>query len=154
MATKLSHTYIDNLKAEKKLYRVLDTLANSFYVCVLPQKKSKDGKGTKTFQYRWRRRIIVNGKATRKETLIPLGRFGSVSLEDARLLSVKCHSFVKAGKDPHDALQQDVKVKKTITFEQLFNDWFYEKSGVTAKAFGLKEFTKNYYPIDSEDWQC
>ena len=151
MPVKLTHTFIDNLKAEKKLYRKLDTLGNSFYVCVLPQKKTQVGKGTKTFQFRWRKPKLVNNEIKYGDTFIPLGRFGSVSLEDARLLSVKCHSFVKAGKDPHDALRQDVKVKKTITFEQLFDDWFYEKSGVTAKDFGLKEFTKNDYPIDREN---
>ena len=75
MPVKLTHTFIDNLKAEKKLYRKLDTLGNSFYVCVLPQKKTQAGKGTKTFQFRWRKPKLVNNEIKYGDTFIPLGRF-------------------------------------------------------------------------------
>ena len=145
MATKLTPTGIDKLEPKKKQYRVLDTIANSFYVIVLPKKKNRGGKGTKTFQYRWRYWVVIDGENKRKETHIPLGRWGSVSLEEARAFAIRCDKFARAGKDPHDVFK-DGKSDTVKTFDEVYRRCFRKRTGFYPDDFLTKDknFKKKY----------
>jgi len=146
-STKLSATYIENLKAEQKLYRVQDTQAVSFFVCVMKIGKNSEKSlknGTKTFQFRWQRKAQAGLK--RVDTFVPLGRVGDIDLADARGLARKCHAFARVGNDPRLALQNEVKVISDGRLKEMFKEAFKVRTSFYPKDFNPETPNLELYP--------
>lgn len=137
-AIKFSAKGLENLKAESKTYKVRDTQAVSFFVCVMKiGKNSEKGlkNGTKTFQYRWRRKVEVAGKLKEKDTDIVLGRVGEIDLADARGLARECHALARVGNDPRLVLGDKVKVISDGRLGEMFREAFKVRTSFYPEDF-------------------
>jgi integrase len=87
----LTKRTIDALAPSEKVYLVYDTKASGFGVCVYPS-------GVKSFVLRYR--PGAGGRAAPKRTL-KLGRYGPMTVEQARQAALDALAHVRLGEDPH-----------------------------------------------------
>jgi len=146
-STKLSATYIENLKAKEKLYRVQDTQAVSFFVCVMKIGKNAEKSlknGTKTFQFRWQRKAQAGLKGV--DTFVPLGRVGEIDLADARELARECHALARVGNDPRLALSDKVKVISDGRLKEMFREAFKVRTSFYPEDFNPEVLDYRKHP--------
>lgn len=134
---------IKSLKPKEKLYRVVDS--DGLFIEV-----AKSGSKLWRFQY------THNGK----KTMISLGKYPVISLNEARAKRLECQRLLANGINPSDekkqAKQKAIEAQtqahnNAYTFEQAFNAWYEQKSGTwTSKNHAkdaLSRFNSHIKPV-------
>ena len=91
---KLTKRYVDTLGSDSKDYFVWDTIIAGFGLRVLPS-------GAKTYQVQYRK-----GGRTRR---ISIGRHGTITVDQARLLAKEVLGDVAKGENPAEEISQHRK---------------------------------------------
>ena len=103
---KLTKRYVDTLSSDSKDYFVWDTIIAGFGVRVMPS-------GAKTYQVQYRK-----GGRTRR---ISIGRHGTITVDQARLLAKEVLGDVAKGENPAEEISQH---RKTPTIAALCERFF------------------------------
>ena len=90
MATKLTKRTLDALEPREKAYIAFDSEISGFGVRVMPS-------GVKTFVVEYRAGVGGRGVAKRRLTL---GRYGAMTVDQARTAALDALAHVRLGHDP------------------------------------------------------
>jgi len=120
--TRLTKTYVDSLKAEEKAYTVWDPELPGFGVRVWTS-------GTKVFTYKYTRRAVQNW--------ITLGRYGVLTLDQARKMAQKIRLQVLEGEDPYKKLKAQ---RDAPTVEELAKRFLEEHVEPKTKATTQRQY--------------
>ena len=129
----LTNTKIKNLKSKDKLYRIPDSNGLNIEV---------SSKGIKKWRFRYR--------FNKKASMVSLGRYPSIKLNEARVLRDECQLLLSKGINPsvHNKITK-TELLGDVTFKQAFNEWFDRHKGEWTERTAQKQvatFEKHVFP--------